>query len=82
MRGDFPSALSKIEQYKSYAQQLVAADPDNPKWQMELHYAHSNLGAMFYEMQRWEEAERNLLAALEVLNAVNGSDYPIADDSI
>src|SRR5690606_32365112 len=44
-RGDFTTALSHFDEYRSHVQRLFDADPDNSVYRMELSYAHGNIGS-------------------------------------
>lgn len=45
-RGQTDKAKEQFTEYYNLAQRLVELDPDNPDWQAELDYAHSNLGTL------------------------------------
>lgn len=45
-QGGMELALKHMQVYFSLTQQLLATDPENPDWIMELSYAHNNLAAL------------------------------------
>lgn len=45
-QGEYDLTMQHMEQYFLSAEKLVAADPQNPDWIMELSYAHNNLAAV------------------------------------
>ena len=57
-RGEAAQAEVAYREYKSLADRMVAAEPDNPKWRMEVLYAKENLGIVIYNQRRFDEAER------------------------
>lgn len=64
-RGDAAEAKRYFTQYKDYADQLVAIDPDNEDWRMEVVYANSNLGTLAMDQGEAAEAEAYFLKTLE-----------------
>jgi len=56
-RGDTAEAKRRFTQYHDYAQQLLAIDPENDEWLMELDFANSNLGTLALDEGDAEEAE-------------------------
>jgi tetratricopeptide (TPR) repeat protein len=55
-RDDKATAETAMREYKRLAERLIAADPSNPKWQMEGIYADTNLGILLHEDGRYSEA--------------------------
>lgn len=45
-QGSMELALKHMQVYFGLSQRLLATDPDNPDWIMELSYAHNNLAAL------------------------------------
>lgn len=45
-QGGMDLAIKHMQNYFVLTQQLVATDPDNPNWVLELSYAHNNLAAL------------------------------------
>jgi tetratricopeptide (TPR) repeat protein len=56
LRGDFAPAEAAYREYKRLADQMVAIDPDNLRWRMEVAYANENLGIALYDERRYPEA--------------------------
>ena len=44
LRGDLDEAATQFREYRRLADRMIAADPDNAKWQLEGVYASTNLG--------------------------------------
>jgi tetratricopeptide (TPR) repeat protein len=45
-QGGMDKAINHMRNYFGLTQQLVATDPENPDWLIELSYAHNNLAAL------------------------------------
>jgi tetratricopeptide (TPR) repeat protein len=56
-QGEFDLAMKHMGQYFISAEKLLAADPQNPDWIMELSYAHNNLAAVRLESGKGVNAE-------------------------
>ena len=56
LRGDFAPAEAAYREYKRLADQMVAIDPDNLRWRMEVAYANENLGIALFDERRYPEA--------------------------
>ena len=56
LRGDFAPAEAAYREYKRLADRMVAIDPDNLRWRMEVAYANENLGIALYDERRYPEA--------------------------
>lgn len=56
-RGELENAEAQFREYKRLADRLIELNPDKPEWQMESSYAETNLGVMFVEQERFEEAK-------------------------
>ncbi|WP_454713991.1 TIR domain-containing protein [Caulobacter segnis] len=54
--GDLASAERGFRGYAELADRLVKLDPKRPEWRMEVAYANTNLGTLFFEQERMEEA--------------------------
>ena len=50
---DRAEAEAAYREYKRLADQMVAIEPDNLKWRMEVLYANENLGIALYEQRRF-----------------------------
>ncbi len=55
-RGQSGQAESAYRDYKRLADRMVAAEPDNLKWRMEVLYANENIGITLYNQRRLVEA--------------------------
>lgn len=73
-------AETAYREYKRLADRMVAIEPDNLKWRMELAYANENLGIVLYNQRRFAEAVQQFegsLRPMESLAAIepNNADY-------
>ena len=76
-RGAIGQAEAAFREYKRLADRMVALQPDNLKWRMELAYARSNLGIALFLQRRFAEAERlfaESIAASSSLAAIDPSN--------
>lgn len=48
-QGDTAEAMRQFERYLALSEQLVKLEPDKLDWQVELGYAHNNLGVMLLD---------------------------------
>ena len=69
-RGEAKEAEAQWSEYKRLADQLVAIDPKKPEWQMEVSYAQTNLGILYFDQARFAEADRAFADALRMVEAV------------
>jgi eukaryotic-like serine/threonine-protein kinase len=69
-RGDHSGAESAMREYKRLADQMVGIEPGNPKWQMEVKYANTNLGVLLYKQRRFDEASRRFEEALVMVERI------------
>jgi tetratricopeptide (TPR) repeat protein len=71
-RGNAAVAEPAFQEYKRLAERLVARDPHDEDWQVELGYANSNLGTLLYGQGRLDEAgevfSSELLMSTELSN--------------
>ena len=79
-RGEANQAEASYREYKRLADQMVAIEPDNLKWRMEVQYARENLGIVLYNQRRYAEAARlfeGSLRPMEVLASLDpdNSEY-------
>lgn len=56
-QGEYDLTMQHMEQYFLSAEKLVAAEPKNPDWIMELSYAHNNLAAVRLDSGKGINAE-------------------------
>jgi len=74
-RGNFEATMAAFKEYKQYSEQLVAIDPDNPDWQMELGYAYGNIGALqLRSLDQPRAAYRNYVAAADLHEKLIAAD--------
>ena len=74
-RGNFSETLVAFTEYQQYAEQLVAIDPENPGWQMELGYAYGNMGALqLRSMNQPRAAYKNYAAAADIHEKLIAAD--------
>jgi tetratricopeptide (TPR) repeat protein len=69
-RGDLDMADRRFVEYRDLANQLIEIDPDNPEWQAEVAYAHSNIGTLQVAQRRWHDALIPATAALEQFRVI------------
>lgn len=68
LQGKYDAAEMGWNDYKKLAEQLVALEPENEDWQLELSYAHSNLGTLYLQsLGRPADALKNFALALSEL---------------
>ena len=73
-RGDRTAAERWWREYKRLAAQMVAIDPDNMKWRMEVQNADANLGILLYRQRRFAEASAQYQQALQTIEALATAD--------
>jgi tetratricopeptide (TPR) repeat protein len=78
-RGQAAQAEIAYRQYKSLADRMVAAEPGNPKWRMEVLYAKENLGISIYNQRRFDEAARIFESSIEPMQLLAATDSGNAD---
>jgi MTH538 TIR-like domain (DUF1863) len=69
-RGELKVAEAQWREYKRLADRLVFLGPKNPAWQMEVSYAETNLGILFYGQGRYAEAEPAFSVGLQKVENV------------
>jgi tetratricopeptide (TPR) repeat protein len=79
-QGQARQAETAYREYKRLADRMVAIEPDNLKWRMELAYANENLGIVLYNQRRFAEAVRQFEVALRPMESLaaiepNNADY-------
>lgn len=72
LQGEYDLAMQHMGQYFLSAEKLVAADPQNPDWMMELAYAHNNLAAVRLDSGKGINADvlRHVSEATRLMQAV------------
>ena len=81
-QGRVSEAEAAYREYKRLADRMVAAEPDNLKWRMEVAYASENLGIVLMNQRRFSEAALQLARAIKPIESVasidpNNSGYQI-----
>lgn len=71
-RGELPRAESRLRQYKELADRMVALEPNNLKYRMEVEYSETDLGVVLYYERNFNEAQRQFAAGLQTIEAVAG----------
>ena len=79
MRGQSGRAEAASREYKRLAERMVAVDPDNMKWRMEVQNATANLGIVLLDQRRFGEAGRQLEQALTTIQSLATADPGNAD---
>ena len=78
-RGQASQAEVAYREYKSLADRMVAAEPNNPKWKMEVLYAKENLGLAVYNQRRFVEAARIFDSTIGPMKSLADSNPSNAD---
>lgn len=74
-QGAHAMAEEAFREYKEYGEQLVAMDPTNPEWQMELAWGYYNIGAVQEQsLQQPRKALKNFDMQNEVLQELLNQD--------
>lgn len=69
-RGRMDQAETAYREYQALADRMVAIDPVNPKWRMEMVYAKENIGIVLYYQRRFSAAAREFSAAVPAIEAL------------
>jgi tetratricopeptide (TPR) repeat protein len=72
--GDLRTAESSMREYQRLARQLVALQPDNMKYRMEVQYADTDLGVVLSDQRRFAEAVAQFDDALNTMEAISTAD--------
>lgn len=78
-RGQAGRAEVAYREYKRLADRMVAIEPGNPKWRMEVLYAQENIGITLYNQRRFVEAARILKSTIGPMRSLVASDAGNAD---
>jgi len=78
-RGDLAGAEADYRKYRRLAGTMVAIEPDNLKWRMEVQYAQANLGIVLLLQRRFAEAAQQFEGALRTIEALASVDPANAD---
>ena len=71
---DYRTAEESMREYQRLAQRMVALQPDNLKYRMEVQYADANLGIVLYDQRRFVEAVAQFKSALSTMEAISTAD--------
>ena len=81
-RGQLPSAEAAFREYRDLASRMVALQPDNLKWRVELQSADANLGIVLLRQRRFGEASRQFGSSLSAIGAITAVDPSKGDYQI
>jgi tetratricopeptide (TPR) repeat protein len=73
-RGQMARAEAAYREYKRLADKMVALEPDNLKWRMEVLYANENLGIVLLSQRRFAEAGGQFETALRAMESLSAVD--------
>jgi tetratricopeptide (TPR) repeat protein len=77
--GQLKAAESAMRQYKQLALKMVALQPDNMKYRMEVEYAEVDLGTVYWNQRRFAEAASQFAQGLQTIEALATADPGNAD---
>ncbi|WP_300528921.1 toll/interleukin-1 receptor domain-containing protein [Maricaulis sp.] len=63
-------AEARFLEYRDLTGALVESDQDNLEYQAEAAYAYSNLGTLYLQQRRYEEAHRSVRSSLQLFQAL------------
>jgi tetratricopeptide (TPR) repeat protein len=69
-RRQMSEAEQAIREYKSLAERMVALEPGNSKWRMEVKYADTNLAVVLMERRKFAEASRLFEQSLQIIESL------------
>ena len=73
-RGKSTKAEAYYREYKRLADEMVAIQPDNLKWRMEVAYANHNIGIVLLNQRRFAEAVRGFESAIKTMESAVSLD--------
>ena len=73
-RGQIDRAEAAYREYKRLADRMVAIDPDNIKWRMEVLYANEDLGIALKSKRRFSEAAQLFGESIEPMRSLASFD--------
>ena len=71
---NYQRAEPYLREYQRLARQLVALQPDNLKYRMEVQYSDADLGILLYDQRRYQEALAQFNDALTTMQAIATAD--------
>src|SRR3954447_22585858 len=72
--GDLPTAEASMREYQRLARNMVALQPDDMKYRMEVQYADTDLGVVLFDRRRFPEAVAQFDDALSTMDAISTAD--------
>ena len=72
--GQLNNAEGAMREYKRLAQQMVALQPDNMRYRMEVQYAEADLGTVLWTQRRFPESALQFAQALQTIEALAIAD--------
>jgi tetratricopeptide (TPR) repeat protein len=78
-RGEFGQAEAAYRQYRDLANAMVALQPENLKWRMEVEDSEVDLANVLLAQRRFAEATAQFAAAVQTMEAVSAVDPKSAD---
>ena len=78
-RGNMQRAEAGLQSYARLAARMIAREPDNMKYRMEVQYAATNLGVLMLNQRRFDESSRQFERALRTIDAISTADPGNAD---
>jgi tetratricopeptide (TPR) repeat protein len=73
-RGQTTNAEGAFREYKRLADKMVAIEPDNMKWRMEVQNADANLAVVLTAQRRFPEAAAQWAQAFRMIEALTTAD--------
>ena len=73
-RGQIDKAEAANREYKRLADRMVAIEPDNLKWRMEVLYAEENIGIVLRNQRRFAESARQFESSLRPMESLASID--------
>lgn len=77
--GQLANAEAEMREYKQLAQRMVALQPDNMRYRMEVQYAEADLGTVLWTQRRFQESAAQFAQALQTIEALATADPGNAD---
>ena len=73
-RGDLEASLERYRLYLEVAQRHSTEHPEDPRWLLELSYAHTNLGMVALDQDDPEDALVQIRRSVEILERLVALD--------
>jgi tetratricopeptide (TPR) repeat protein len=73
-RSDIGQAEAAYREYKRLADRMVAIEPDNLRWRMEVFYANENLGIVLLNQRRFADAVGRFEGSLRPMESLASID--------